>query len=171
MTPETLERLLLDRALGILPPDTDELLAAYLSRDATAASRGREYAAVTAGARQVLRGDPAAALPPFPVARIGQARRTQRSLRMVRSVAGLAAAVLCGVGVGTWGLSRTTDEVRPASSPAVQYASAKSAVPDAAASFWSAARLCAAAQVAKPAGPGRLVWYSPISKPEWRGEL
>ncbi len=153
MTPETLERLMLDRALGTLPPDTCELLAAYLVNDAAAQSRGREFVAVADMARRALGGESATVLPPFPVARIAQTWRAHRSLRLVRSITGLAAALLFGVGVGARVFSRPEVSPVPESLPRPAHAIAKTPVPEASRDFWSAARLYAVAQAAKPAVP------------------
>jgi anti-sigma factor RsiW len=174
MDAEVLERLLLDRALGALPPDVESLLTDYLERDRAAAARAREYESAAADARRVLGSPAAIQLPPFPAARMGKVERTRRRLVLIRNVGGLAAALVIGVGLGAGLLQsgptarsdREHPMLQPAPAPMLAAAAASSARPG---GFWSAERLYEAARSAKRSTSAHVVWESPISEPSIGG--
>lgn len=108
MTPETLETLLLDRALGALPAETAALLEVYLAHDADAATRAHALVTTVQDARAALqaarpRESGAARLPAFPRQQVAAARRHRAAWRMGAQSAALAACVLLGLGIG-WSL-------------------------------------------------------------------
>jgi hypothetical protein len=109
MNRETLDRLLVDRALGALDADSCELLAAYLVHDGDAAKRAEEFALAAELARGALGaacdsplpdGEPH--LPPFPAARLARVERSRRRLLIITRAASLAACLLLGIAVGAW---------------------------------------------------------------------
>ena len=172
MNEETLDRLLLDRALGVSSPELDALLEAYLQRDPAAAARAGEFDTATDLAREVLKDAPAATLPPFPAAAVRQAERTRRQLVLVRNVASLAAAVLLGVGVGAWSMREST-EMQPAPAPPsavtfVKADAAKGPVGDTG-GFWSRQRLFENLREGKRPRPTRTQWHSPVREPSFGG--
>lgn len=170
MNPETLDRLLLDRALGALTPDACELLDAYLEREPDVAARGRQFAVATDLARQALVADRPAVLPPFPQQILRSADRTHRRLVMVRNVASLAACVLLGVGLGAH-LLRTPQAARGPDhvAPPPEQTTVRAIGTDTSPGFWSVERLRNVARAPRPAAPAELEWDSPLSKPKLRG--
>lgn len=168
MDTETLERLLMDRALGGLTPDAADLLTAYLAHDAAATARAHEFDAAAAVARAVLRSGGGGALPPFPALRLHKLEEARRRLRIVRNVAGLAAALVLGLGIGA-GLWRGGGGLPGRVQPQV------AVVPETrpmalAGGFWSTERLIEHARQAKPANAARLIWNSAVSVPRPGGE-
>ena len=169
MDSETLDRLLMDRALGGLPPDVEALLAAYLEQTPTAAARATDYTAAADAARQVLRSDRPATPPPFPALRLHQIAEARRRLRLVRHVAGLAAALVFGVGLGA-GLLRTS---APADRPAPPAAVERVPIDQRpiANDFWSTTRLYERTRQVRPVHSTRLLWDSAVNRPRLGGEL
>lgn len=168
MDTETLERLLMDRALGGLTPDAAELMTAYLAHDAAAAARAREFDAAAAAARAVLRPGGGAALPSFPALRLRKLEEARRRLRIVRNIAGLAAAIVLGLGIGA-GLWRGGG-VSPVQTRPQAVVVPESRVIAVAGGFWSTERLIEQARHAKRAGAPRLIWNSAVSEPRPGGE-
>ena len=173
MNAETLERLLMDRALDGLSPDVEGLLAAYLERDVEAAARGREFSTAAATARQVLASGTGVSLPPFPAARIRKLEQSRRQLRWVRNIAGVAASLLIGIGLGAAfsgqrALVPGGADTRLIVSDGVIQTVAR-AEPSAD-GFWSAQRLYEQRRATKPAASVRLIWDSPVSKPRLGGK-
>lgn len=174
MDAETLERLLMDRALGGLTADVEDLLAACLERDAEAAARAREFEAAAVAARQVLRSRAPAALPPFPAARIHKLEQARRRLAWVRSVAGVAASLIIGVGLGSWLFTSPAAVPSDGTTPVLVRHGVGAKAPDAqpkSEGFWSVSRLVEQARRAERADSTRLIWDSPVSRPRLGGEL
>ncbi len=174
MDAETLERLLMDRALGALSPDADALLTAYLEHDAEATERSREFAAAATSARHVLRRAAPATLPPFPAAGVQQLEQARRRLVWVRNAASMAAALVIGVGLGAWLTKQMPADGRTDVKPVVVEFVAKLPVaePEPAANrFWSTQRLYEQARRTKRVEAARVIWDSPVLKPRLRGEL
>lgn len=170
MNAETLERLLMDRALGELSPDVESLLAAYLEHDAQAAARADEFLAAAAAARQVLTKVAPAALPPYPALRLESVGRAHRRLVLVRNVAGVAAALVLGVGLGAAFVGRAGESAggtHPAR--AVTFASA-AAQPAGHEGFWSTQRLYERAREAKRPEVPRVFWDSTVERPRLEGK-
>jgi anti-sigma factor RsiW len=173
METETLERLLMDRALGELSPDAETLLAAYLEHDAVAAARGREFELAAIRTRQVLRQAQPTTLPPFPAARMQALNRGPRRLVLLRNVAGIAAALVLGVALGA-GLDRHVAAQRTAGAsplPAPVFVIARmGAEATGSAGFWSVQRLYERARDAKRTQATQLIWDSPVEAPTLGGK-
>lgn len=173
MDPETLERLLMDRALGSLPPDAEALLEAYLSHDAAAAERAREFVEASDAARQVLRSTEAASLPPFPVTQVLKLERARRGIRWLRNTAGIAATLVVGIGLGAWFTPASTRApIGPAPTPTevVARPTASFGTESHSAGFWSVSRLAQVVHRSESTeGTKRLIWDSPIARPRLGG--
>jgi anti-sigma factor RsiW len=92
MKPDILERLLMDRALGRLDPDTEVLLADYLTNDPSAATQARELQETVRLATEVMcRPTPAVEMP-TQIHQLVWRHRTERVLA-------LAASFVIGVGL------------------------------------------------------------------------
>ncbi len=172
MDTQTLERLLMDRALGVLPADVEALLAAYLEQEPSAAQRAGEFARAAAAARRLLHSDAPASLPPFPAVRIRHLQRTRRQLRWIRTLGGLAATVVLGVGLGVmfrdWRASPPLPAGLPGASQERQYAGAALLRSE---GFWSVSRLHAWARRSDPSRTSNWSWKSTVSRPKLGGEL
>jgi anti-sigma factor RsiW len=167
--PETLDRLLMDRALGGLPIDVERLLTAYLEANSPAADRAREFEQAAAAARDVLRERAPVSLPPFPALRIDQLERAQRRVVWVRNVGGLAAALLLGIGLGIALLGHRGEVPagRATQAPIVAVVGTKLKP----GGFWSAARLYEQVRHNRRSDSVRLVWDSAVERPRLGGEL
>lgn len=166
MNAQTLERLLLDRALGALTADTATLLDAYLAEHPAAAADAAGFDETVRFAEQVLPAGPLRQPPAFPAGRLTSASRRLRRTAFLWRATGLAACLLAGVGIGV--LLRTA---RPdaAASPVewvVQNEPPQDMPQSAQDEFWSARRLYERAAGARPARPPRLIWPSPLSAPK-----
>jgi hypothetical protein len=131
----TLERLMIDDALGELSPDARELLQAFLHDRENELAQWRQLAA---DAKAALPLESVESLPAFPRQNI---LRFQPFLR-----AGLAAAaaLLVGVGIGRQIAPRPTTEIVTIQTPAPTAASPTVATADSS-DFWSSKRLLAVA--------------------------
>ncbi len=107
MNPETLRRLLLDRAVGQLSDDAGALLDAYLARDPAARAELADLIAAVDAARRAVAEEPvrvtAADVPPFPrravqaaVVRSARPRAAGTAGRWLALAAGVALAFLAG---------------------------------------------------------------------------
>lgn len=171
MDASVLERLLLDRALGVLPADADVLLNAYIAQDPAAAARAQEFDEVAGAARRVLRAAAVDTLPPFPGARLERVVRARRELAILRNVVGLAAAILLGVGLGgkffaPRGPFRPDTRVALVQDVAFP---ARPVEPGARGGFWSVERLYERARQARPTNGDRVKWSSPVLRPRSEG--
>lgn len=139
MDKQVLDRLMLDRSLGALNADVEQLLKAYLAAvpDAAAVADGEQYARTVEAARQAMAARSKPAVPALKLhvpARYG----------LWRSAMAAAAALVIGVALGALGLGQrqahgpqeANNPAPPAASQIVQLARA-----DAADHFWSARRL------------------------------
>jgi hypothetical protein len=99
MDTETLERLLMDRALGALPADAEALLAAWVSDHPEKRAVAERIERTVGAARAALAEEKPVRLPPFPVEAIGRRLAERRRWAVVGEVAGLAACVLVGIGL------------------------------------------------------------------------
>jgi anti-sigma factor RsiW len=179
---DTLDRLLMDRALGALPPDTDALLAAYLNHDVAAAARAQEYEAVAAAARRLVQTPAPPALPPFSTLRIREIEEARRRVRALRYVAGIAAAFVVGIGLGI-GFPRGPSLRASAQPESVAPVKQTSAIPRALRlastpepappelGLWSMQRLYDNARQARHSESVRLIWDSAVSLPKPGGRL
>ena len=92
MTPDIMERLLLDRALGRLDPDVNALLADHLANDTSAATRARELQDVVHLASEAVRQPVLAVELTNQIHRLVWRHRTEQALA-------LAASFVIGVGI------------------------------------------------------------------------
>ncbi len=171
MNAETLERLMLDRALGALPPDCEALLAAWLDARPEAAAACREFERTIDLARHALADGPAGSLPAFPAERLRRARQSDRFWRMTRNVMGIAASVLIGFGVHAMLFRAPTPQPAQAP-PVVLVQGGPQRGPEATGDdtgFWSGRRLSERASGPAPSSSGRVIWRSPVRIPQ-RGD-
>jgi len=162
MDQETLERLMLDDALGALSVDASELLAAYARTLPGGDERLAGWQRVAATARAAMPSESAEALPPFPV------RRTvSNPWRMVRMGLSVAAVLAIGVAIGSW-MPRgpgAPAQVAVVTQAIVAEMPSGGGVRD----FWSTQRLLASALGRKHESPSAWHWTSPITQPEMDG--
>ncbi|HOB76342.1 MAG TPA: hypothetical protein PKG54_17665 [Phycisphaerae bacterium] len=171
MDSTTLERLLMDRALGQLSPDTEALLAAWLAEHPAARTLGEEIELTVAAARNTLTAGPAIPVPSFPAAEIvRRAGRSWSMWRMAGKAASLAACVLLGIGLhALWNSEASphaphieplqlVENSAPAPLPPV-------AAPSPESGFWSANRLREQVRQRRPERGTRVIWDSPLSMP------
>lgn len=173
MDAETLERLLMDRALGSLPQDSEALLEAYLSHDLGAAERAREFADATDAARQVLRSGEATTLPAFPITQVLKLERAQRKIRWLRNTAGIAATLVVGIGLGAWFAQVPARVPLGAGSTPIEMVARLAGPADAESRgkrFWSESRLARVVHRSQPTrGTQKLIWDSPVARPRLGG--
>lgn len=174
MHSETLERLLMDRALGELSPDVQALLAAYLEHDPAAAERAHEFDDAAAAARDVLRHELPTSLTPLSTARLHALDQARRRLVWVRNVAGIAASLIIGIGVGAW-LTPNAAGRAPSPMPPVVHQPPDAnllapAPPPPSSGFWSTDRLARAHRRSDPGPAARLIWDSPTTTPKLGGD-
>jgi anti-sigma factor RsiW len=166
MNAETLERLLIDRASGELPPDTSELLEAYLQatpQNAAAADAIKETLLL---AKKSLTPSSTPALPPPDFVRptIFSVPANSPNWRFAQWAYGMAACFIGGLVLG-WFVTRAPVQP-PQRAPIVinQPASQPVAV---ASGFWSASRLYQAASTAPAVSTrSRIFWESPVRQPQ-----
>ena len=172
MNTETLDRLLMDRALGALPPDADALLAAYLDHDSASATRAQEFDAAAAAARRLFQQPASAGLPAFPALRIHKVEQARQRLRIVRHAAGLAAALVLGLGLGigfsSGGVQVSSEEAATVSHEPRWASAAAPGRPQP--GFWSTQRLYHDAHEARRSESVRVIWDSAVSLPKPGGE-
>jgi anti-sigma factor RsiW len=145
MNQEIIERLVIDRASGELTPDTAALLEDLLGREPAAQAEAAKIEETLRLAKRALAGaeDRAVLRPSF------------RSPVWVRWAAGMAACFLAGLGLGLLPVRQ-----RAVAPPAPVFATASDA------GFWSARRLHVIGSNFKVQG-SRLIWKSPVTKPQW----
>jgi anti-sigma factor RsiW len=172
MDTQTLDRLLMDRALGALPPDTDALLTACLDQDNAAAARAREFDAAATAARRLFQRPAPTGLPPFPALRIHKVKQVRQRLQVVRHAASLAAALVVGLGLGIgFSSGRAPRATEPTATISYEPRWALAAAPGRAQrNFWSTQRLYNDAREARRSDSVRLIWDSAVSLPKRGGE-
>jgi hypothetical protein len=163
MKPDSLEALLLDRALGALAPEVDELLAEHLATDPEAAARGAALADHVALARLAV------AVTTRPNVRPPRWRpKSIVPFATAREWMPLAACLALGALVG-WALAPRAD-VPLAATAAVPAAGEPPAVAPTRPAFWSSARVIAAARNAAPARTDDFRfqprWFAPAKQPQ-----
>ena len=152
MKSEALERLLTDRALGELSPDVEELLETHLQREPAARIEAAQIRETLRLARRALAAQPAVALPiPRP------------PWRLPFRVLAMAACFVAGLALGILTVRGRIEPSHAASAPIPQAVAITTAEES---DFWSARRFRAGlSPVAINAG-NRLIWKSPVRKPE-----
>ncbi len=176
MKPETLEALLLDRAMGELSPEVAELLEAHLAGVPDAARQAGGLAAVVQQARQAV-ALPEEAPPPLATARLQRAQAAWRRRAFIWETARLAACVILGLTLG-WYVrpARVTPVVAAAPTSSAVNASVPPLVSESTHDFWSLARLEAVQQEHQPVESRstsryRLHWDSPVKMPHLEDDL
>ena len=162
---QTLERLLIDRAVGALDADTGALLNAYLDDHRNATTAAQELDSTAALARQAMDEPDPVVLPPFPKQRLMRARRVQRLWATARYGSAIAAGLLIGLTLSITLTQRT--ESRPPVRPIVfQPIITAPPVADNEDSFWSVERWYEQVRRDRPAQPPRRwIWDSVTSPP------
>lgn len=163
MNDQTLERLMIDEALGALPPDVNELLAAYCADTAHERQR-KAWQQLALTTREALQPRTAEAIPVFPA----QAVRVLRFRRTAAMALSAAAMLLFGIGIGFH-----LHIAQPSAAPAVTaqlanpppVVAAAGGVPD----IWSSNRLLAVALESKNEGRPQWRWSSPVGQPQIGG--
>ena len=176
MKPENLETLLLDRALGELPPAVMELLDEHLTRNPGAARQADTLAATLQLAHQAVAMPPEIPQRPLEMDTFRRARQTWRWRRLTREALRLAACAVLGLALGWYAhASRPASVLAETSRPgpaAVRAIPAEPALGGAVAAprFWSLAKL-QAEQRSRPASAShqesryQLQWDSPVKMP------
>lgn len=152
--PDTLERLLADRALGATHPDVDALLDAYLATDPQAAALNGSITRTVALADAALPDDEAPAPPRLDTQRIDTALHQRRARRYLTHAAALAAVLVLGLVIGSTRIETPPPRTDP---PPV---AAQPAPTDDPSHFWSAQRIAALVAVTEPRTdrPRRTPW-------------
>ena len=152
MKNDVLERLLIDSAAGELSPDVKELLEAHLQQEPAARREAAEIEQTLRLARLALAGQPAVALP------------ASRPFSGVPSWAwAMAACFVCGFSLGIFAVRDGSALPRTASVPGRETAAIMTADES---GFWSAHRLRAGLSLVGVKAENRVIWKSPIEKPE-----
>ena len=152
MKSDVLERLLIDRGAGELSPDVEELLEALLEREPAARSEAAAIEETLRLAKLALAGQPALPLP-----------RAQPSRRLPPWAWAMAACFVCGLSLGIFVARARSAPPRTASVPSRETAVM---TPAHESGFWSASRLRAVLPPVPAKTENRIVWKSPVKKPE-----
>ena len=184
LNPETLERLLIDRALGALSPDVEALLASHLEGDRSASEDTQQLAVVVETARRALQGD-APKLPPFPAEQLRRAQQRRRRAVVAGGGAAFVAAVAAGLVLGAMLFSRPPHADAPKSAVGRPTSVVLTVDPEAGGSdesasepppavsdgFWSMRRWRERAASARHGETSSVRWDSPVKRPRFRGEI
>ena len=140
MKPELLDSLLLDRALGELPPAVAALLEAHLALDPAAARRAAECTATVELATRAV-AVPAATPPPaLDLERLRRSRFTVLAGLRRNELLAFAACLALGLGLG-WFARPTPNPVSPSLVALTSPAPAVTAPAEPRSTFWSVSRL------------------------------
>jgi anti-sigma factor RsiW len=150
MKNDVLERLLIDRAAGELPPDVEELLEAHLQQEPAARKDALEIEETLRLARLVLTEQPAVV--PLP------------SQKAPKWIWAMAACFVCGLLLGIFGAREKGQSPAAASAPIQQNAVVATAVPEQS-DFWST-RHFHGAPPGNVNSQSHVVWTSVFKKPE-----
>jgi hypothetical protein len=155
---QTLERLMIDDALGALAPDVSALLSEYTQNVGAADQQRLRWRELAEAARQAM-GTPAAeALPPFPSRQL----RAARLWHSGRIGLAIAAVLLLGFGIGLWMPSQraAVEPLARITSPSSSSGEREEGVRD----FWSSQRLVASAAEHTGRGHPAWRWTSPLTE-------
>jgi anti-sigma factor RsiW len=147
MTSEALERLLIDRASGDLEPDVKELLEAHLEHDPAARKEAREIEETLRLARRALADQKVVPLP-----------QSRPSWRVPSWAWAMAACFICGLFLGIFGARERS------AAPSIAFVPAPTTVAES--GFWSASRFRARLSPVSVKSENRVIWKSPVRKPE-----
>ena len=143
---------MIDRAAGELSPDVEELLEAHLQQEPAARREASEIEETLRLARLALAGQKVVELP------------GSRPFRRAPSWAwAMAACFVCGLSLGIFGVRGRSALPRAASVPSRETAAITTADES---GFWSARRLRAGLSPVTVKSENRVVWKSPVEKPE-----
>ncbi len=181
MKTETLEALLVDRALGALPPEAGELLEAHLACDPEAARQAAGMEETIRLARQAVALPRPLPAPPLSCAQLRGKLKARRRRALAWELSRLAAAVLFGLTLG-WharngGAPSRAAALAPHAGPGRPAVVADHEKPlDSAGGFWALSRFLAAQQARPTAGgrrcgQSRLQWESPVKIPHLEEKL
>ncbi|MGA2440991.1 MAG: hypothetical protein ABSH08_08535 [Tepidisphaeraceae bacterium] len=159
MDKQTLERLMIDEALGALEPDVSLLLSAYCETLSNCDAELAAWQRVAAGARAAMPEQATEELPPFaaPV-------RLSRPWRLARIGVSIAAVLAIGVGIGLRMAPQPSHP--PQSNVTVQSTTTEMPRSAGVSDFWSSQRLMASAQQPERLATSTWHWTSPIAEPE-----
>jgi len=158
MDDATLDRLMIDDALGALEPDVSALLAAYTASIPDTDQRRAGWRDLAEKARHAMVMPAADALPPFPAAQLRAARFWHNG----RLGLAIAAVLAVGIGIGLWmpgkpvavgPVAQVTKPVPTSPPPAI-------GVSD----FWSSRRLLASAVEHGVQDRPAWRWSSPLTE-------
>jgi hypothetical protein len=164
MDDATLDRLMIDDALGALEPDISVLLAAYTATIPDIEQRRAGWRDLAEKARHAMAMPAADALPPFPAAQLRAARFWHNG----RLGVAIAAVLALGVGIGLWmpGKHVAVAPIAQVINPAPSSPPRAIGVSD----FWSSRRLLASAVEHGVQGRPAWRWSSPLTESA-NGEL
>lgn len=168
MNAETIERLLIDRSVGMLTNDVETLLEAHLAVDAAAAALAAEFDQTAALARRALAGEAAVELPPFPAERLRSEGRSLRGWIWTRNISAVAATLVIGVGLGAGMFGAPPSALNKGSASTGSNTVEIAETPPASsgsAGMWSTRRLIERATREPEKSASRLIWDSPVRKP------
>lgn len=167
MNDETLDALLIDRALGELAPEVDALLAAYLAHEPDHAARAQRLAGTIELARVAAAADATAPRRPTKLPKWRAPRAAVGAFRRVELIR-LAACLALGVAAGWMADAQWSARKQPAARPIAAAAPGlKGAHDREGTEFWSVNALTRG-QALRPAidrAPYRLRWESPGKQP------
>jgi hypothetical protein len=170
MKPEILDSLVMDRALGELPPEVIELLEAHLGQNPALAQRAGELAGALQSVRHAIMVVPGSILPPLDTQRMCRAAPPSGARGWLREWTRLAACLAAGAALG-WSV-RASRPTRDDAAEANSVAGSRRAVSgdytgpaSATAGFWNVQALVIARAQDQPAPHYRLHWTSPLAKP------
>lgn len=179
MDDDTLERLMIDRALGALPADTEALLAAYIEHQPQAAGAALGVTGLDQTislARQALAAaaPPVLTLPRFPKAKFARTQRMRRFRLAAVQAAALAACVLLGFGVGGFGSqtpspspperAQLLERPQPVATVTIRPRAETTGSTDRS-TFWSARAWYERSTRDRPSPERRLIWDSVVKWP------
>jgi hypothetical protein len=125
MKPENLETLLLDRALGELPPAVRELFDEYLTQNPDPARQADTLATTLQLARQAVAMPPETPQRPLAMDKLRQTQQTRRWRGLTREALRLAACAVLGLTIGWYAhasrpapMMAQTSHPEPATAPA-----------------------------------------------------
>jgi anti-sigma factor RsiW len=177
MNLENLEALLLDRALGELPPEVAELLDEYLAQNPTAAQHAGTLDSTVNAARTAVAPSAVAPLPPLAVLRLRREQQAMRWRSRAWEFGRLAACLALGLVLGWAG--RPVRTAPPMAELPVGVAVATLDPPAPAVStpgFWSVSTLVAEQRARTSAAARResryeLRWETPLKMPRVEEKL
>jgi anti-sigma factor RsiW len=153
MNNEVLERLLIDHAVGELPPDVEELLEAHLLQNPEARKEAVQIGETIRLARLALAGQPAVPLSVL-----------QPSWHVPNWAWRMAACFVCGLSIGIFAMHGRNESLRIAASNPSQEIAAITAADES--GIWSARRFRASLSSVTVKAENRIIWKSPVRKPE-----